>query len=437
MENVQEAVNRLNLLAETGQFEELLNQADRFIAEEDAFAPFYLFKGNALRALGQAEAAIEAYHQAIAKDPNDALARTALGGILFERGDYINALTACDSAILIDNSFPDPYVYSGNVLVALGYPDQAVYAYHRAYTLDPGSADLGEMVATLYAQEGELEKAVDVFFSLIQTNPSDAALHVKMGVALMYLLQNGASHKQISQYATAWRQMVPKDEYVNQVASALIDNRVDFDPLTPKAVDALFTAYAGLYDSSMETGEAGMLQEMRDMAGKICDTQKADICDLGCGTGLTGAVLKDFAKTAGLTGVDLCSAMLDQAFDKKIYDKVFHSENSAFLMQNPNMFDLITAGNVFSYTRSLAEQIAAMKTALKVGGHILFTFRKNTFNRQETFLYPPYYYLFTERMVKKVVEEAGLVVKEMRPLTLTERVDQSIEMVLCSAQKVA
>lgn len=173
------------------------------------------------------------------------------------------------------------------------------------------------------------------------------------------------------------------------------------------------------------------------MANRVCDTQKADICDLGCGTGLTGSILKDFANTAGLTGVDLCSAMLDRAYDKKIYDKIFHSENSAFLMQNPNMFDLITAGNVFSYTQSLEEQIAAMKTALKVGGHILFTFRKNTSSHKEVTLYPPYYYLFTERMVKKAVEGAGLIVKEMRPLKLTERVDQSIEMVLCLAQKVA
>ena len=437
MENVQEAVNRLNLLAETGQYEELLNQADRFIAEENTFAPFYLFKGNALRALGQSDGAIEAYHQAIAKDPNDALARTALGGLLFETGDYINALNACDSAILIDNGFPDPYVYSGNVLVALGYPDQAVFAYHRAYTLDPGSVDLGEMVATLYTQEGDLTKAADVFFSVIQTNPNDSAVHVKMGVALMYLLQNGASHKEIAQYATAWRQMVPKNDYVNQVASALINNQVDFDPLTPQAVDALFTTYADLYDSSMETGESGMLQEFHDTVGRICGTQKADVCDLGCGTGLTGAAVKDFAKTAGLTGVDLCSAMLDRAYDKKVYDKVFHSENSAFLMQNPNMFDIITAGNVFSYTKSLADQITAVKTALKTGGHVLFTFRKNTFNRDETMLYPPYYYVFTERMVKKAVEQAGLVIKEMRSLSLTERVDQSIEMALCVAQKVA
>ncbi len=437
MVNVQDAVNRLSLLADTEQFDELLNQSERFIAEDSSFAPFYLFKGNALRALGQPDDAIDAYREAISKDPNDALARTTLGRILFETGDYINALNACDGAILIDNGFPDPYVYSGNILVALGFPEQAVYAYHRAFTLDPTSIDLGEMVATMYAQIGDVEKTADVFFSLIQSNPNDAAVQIKFAVALLCLLQNGASHKQIAEYATSWRQMLPEDSYVQEVTAALIENRVDFDPMTPQAVDALFATYAPLYDSSMKAGEEGMFNEMRAALTRLYGTQTVDICDLGCGTGLSGEALKDFAKTGGLTGVDLCSAMLDLAYDKKVYDKIFHAESSDFLRQNPNMFDVITAGNVFSFTGALQEQLEAVKVALKTGGHVLFTFRKNTFDKTDMMLYPPYYYLFSENMVRRTVEQAGLGVKEMLTFPTNERVDQSIDMGLCVAQKLA
>ena len=437
MKNVQEIIARLNLLAESGQNEELLKQAERYIKEDKDFPLFYLFKANALRGLGEFDKAIAAYHEAIAKDPNDALARTSLGSLLYERGDYINALNACDSAILIDDKLPDSYVYSGNILVALGYPEQAVSAYHRAYTLDPTSIDLGEMIAVMYAQQGDLEKTTEVFFSLIQSNPNDDALQVKMAVALMYLLQNGASHKEVAKYAVTWRQLLPQNEYVNQVASALIENKVDFNPLTQQAIDALFTSYAPLYDFSMKVGESGMLEEVQKTINELYTTQELDICDLGCGTGLVGEVLKSKAKIAGLFGVDLCSSMLDQAYDKKIYDSIYHSENSTYLVQNPNKFDLIVAGNVFSYQNSLEEQILSIKNALKNGGYTVFTFRKNTINRKDILLYPPYYYLFTENYVKSVLEKAGLVIKEVKSLSLTERIDQSIEMMLCVAQKLS
>ncbi len=436
MKNLQDIINRLNILEETKQYEELLNQTERFIAEEDDFAPFYLFKGNALRSLNQPEKAIEAYQDAIASDPNDALARTALGRILFEKGDYINALNACDGAILIDNGFPDPYVYSANVLVALGYPEQAVFAYHRAYMLDPSSEDLGELVGTLFAREGELKETGEVFFSLIQNNPTNETLYIKMIVCLFYLLQNGASHKDISEYASSLRQMFTKNEFISLTTNALINNQIDFDPLTPQAVNTLFNVYASSYDSSMEGAETEVLQEINNILVKLYEPHTLDICDLGCGTGSVGKLLRNFSKDMGLIGVDLCSAMLDKAYDKKIYDKFFHAENTSFLKQNPNTFDLITSVDVFSYMKSFQNQIKAVKGALKSNGCFIFTFRKNTLNQQDIFLYPPYYYLYGEKYVEKTLKEEGFSLQEMRSVVLDERIDQSAENVLCVAQKI-
>tara|TARA_B110000090_G_C12987149_1_gene295156 strand:- start:115 stop:345 length:231 start_codon:yes stop_codon:yes gene_type:complete len=45
-----------------------------------------------------------------------------------------------------------------------------------------------------------------------------------------------------------------------------------------------------------------------------------DVLDLGCGTGLAGAWLKDYAKT--LTGVDLSESMVEVARKKMIYQSL-------------------------------------------------------------------------------------------------------------------
>ena len=53
---------------------------------------------------------------------------------------------------------------------------------------------------------------------------------------------------------------------------------------------------------------------------QLLGAAKGEIIDLGCGTGLIGQALKK--RRNRLTGVDISSAMLEQAGKKGVYDKL-------------------------------------------------------------------------------------------------------------------
>lgn len=96
-----------------------------------------------------------------------------------------------------------------------------------------------------------------------------------------------------------------------------------------------------------------------------------DILDAGCGTGLAGIDFKPHA--AALTGVDLSREMLERAEGRKIYDELLEMELGACMRGRPDGFDLIVAADVFCYIGDLTETLAAARTALRPGGHLLFS----------------------------------------------------------------
>lgn len=74
--------------------------------------------------------------------------------------------------------------------------------------------------------------------------------------------------------------------------------------------------------------------------------------DLGCGTGLTGAALRDMA--ADITGIDLSENMVEITHDKEIYETLYVAEVEDFLEDNDDeAFDLITATDVLPYLGAL------------------------------------------------------------------------------------
>ena len=85
--------------------------------------------------------------------------------------------------------------------------------------------------------------------------------------------------------------------------------------------------------------------------------RRARVLDLGCGTGLIGRALKNDENR--LTGVDISSAMLEQAGKKGVYDKLVEADIEKYCRRLPPA-DWVVAADVFGYVGRLDEIIPAV-----------------------------------------------------------------------------
>ena len=93
--------------------------------------------------------------------------------------------------------------------------------------------------------------------------------------------------------------------------------------------------------------------------------------DLGCGTGLSGAILRPHA--GRLVGVDLSGAMLEQAGKRGLYDELVREEIGDWLERERGRVDVALALDVFIYVGELARVMRALSAALVPGGLVAFT----------------------------------------------------------------
>eukprot|EP00600_Ochromonadales_sp_CCMP1393_P014925 CAMPEP_0175017496 /NCGR_PEP_ID=MMETSP0005-20121125/12431_1 /TAXON_ID=420556 /ORGANISM="Ochromonas sp., Strain CCMP1393" /LENGTH=742 /DNA_ID=CAMNT_0016274919 /DNA_START=122 /DNA_END=2350 /DNA_ORIENTATION=+ len=110
-----------------------------------------------------------------------------------------------------------------------------------------------------------------------------------------------------------------------------------------------------------------------------------DILDLGCGTGLAGSWLKDYAKT--LTGVDLNPTMLAVAQKKGLYDKLHEAPVMDFLQELQSQqqtqqqqqqqaqvdYDVVVSADLFAYMGELQPVFEQIATVMRSEGLFVFT----------------------------------------------------------------
>lgn len=103
--------------------------------------------------------------------------------------------------------------------------------------------------------------------------------------------------------------------------------------------------------------------------------------DLGCGTGLTGISLKGYVEH--MTGVDISTGMLDEAYDKEIYDDLYAGDVVEFVKEieddgqgDAKGWDLIVSTDVLPYLGALEEKFHHVSRCLEEDG--LFAFSSET-----------------------------------------------------------
>ena len=138
-------------------------------------------------------------------------------------------------------------------------------------------------------------------------------------------------------------------------------------------MEKLFDGYASKFDHSLvdklEYKAPKKISEM--MVQKSTDSSLGSVLDLGCGTGLAGAEIKEHCTY--LEGIDLSTSMLEKARNKNIYDKLMHRDILDYLSTEDLNFDYFISSDVFIYVGDLSDVFRLIKSRNRSGGKLVFS----------------------------------------------------------------
>ncbi|MCJ2094594.1 methyltransferase domain-containing protein [Methylobacterium sp. J-072] len=147
--------------------------------------------------------------------------------------------------------------------------------------------------------------------------------------------------------------------------------------LSPAYVRALFDGYAPRFERHLVDG-LGYVGPQLVLDALPAEPARFDAAlDLGCGTGLMGAAIRD--RVGHLTGVDLSPGMLALARTKThhgvpLYDRLAEGDLAAFLADEQRASaDLCLAADVLIYVGDLAPVLEGIAQVLKPCGLAAFT----------------------------------------------------------------
>jgi predicted TPR repeat methyltransferase len=264
------------------------------------------------------------------------LLRLTLQKALIACGDSGAALALARETALTNPDAAPAALGLGEVLLATERLPSAIAEFQRALRLDPRLEPARIGLGSAWLAAGEAEKALEAWREVGQNGSPTLA-------------------GRIAEAETVLRQ--PRSD--------------------PRYVRHLFDQFAPDYDTRMlgqlRYGVPGILRQLAEMLGV---GGNSDILDLGCGTGLMGEAVHDWANR--LDGVDISPAMVTKARLRKIYNELHVADLCSWLTENRRCYDLIFAADTLVYLGDLTGIFLGASRALASGGSFLVTVEKKS-----------------------------------------------------------
>ncbi len=354
-----------------GRHDEALALMERSVALAPAQADWHSNLGIVLKARARLDEAVTAFRQAIALDARHVNAYNNLGVLLRARGDIAEAESAYRTAIDLDPEHQDVHQNLGILLYGQRRMREAVACFCKVITLDPTHAQALRLLAMAHCVIGEYDKAVSICERWVREQPADPlAIHTLAA----------CSGRDVPERAS--------DAYV----------------------EAVFDSFAASFDAKLTLL---MYRAPRLVATMLAESgieegRTQDILDIGCGTGLCGPLLRDYA--ARLVGVDLSAKMLDQARERGVYDELVKGELTAYLRSCHQAYDVIVSADTLVYFGELDAVVEAAAQALRPDGQFVFTVEEwvGAEAGAEYSLRPHGRYTHSRAYVERLLTRAGL-----------------------------
>ncbi len=168
----------------------------------------------------------------------------------------------------------------------------------------------------------------------------------------------------------------PEDAEIAHVLSALRDEAPP-SRASDACVTQLYARFASFYDQSMRDDLGYEAPELlaRAISRALGGSERLrDVLDLGCGTGLSGQLLRGMA--GRLVGIDLSPEMLEQARARGVHDRLEVAEITGWLengVGGEGPFDLIVACDSLIYFGDLRSVLVPASRRLAARGVLAFT----------------------------------------------------------------
>jgi len=370
------------------------------------FANAYYNLGLLLAEKNAFSSAIDALNQTLSLAPTFSPAVGQLAEIYLFQTEYDKAIDLYEKRVELEPDHIDSYSQMGQAYLKLGGYQDAARCFEQVIALNPKHPQANHLLANAYIQLGEPDKALNYYFRQLEMAPQTESYY-NIGVVLMdknrhkeaelYLLQAAeqdpgylpvylnlgaiAIHRhddaKAIQYYEAALQINPNDEEIQHILAAL--KQEDTPDKAPAAyLEHLFDHYAHYYDQHL-TGALNYhvpeaIYEALDLE-KNLSHKSWRILDLGCGTGLCGALFSQHKAT--LVGMDISSNMIALAKQKNCYDDLIVADIETGL-KNQDLFDIIIAADVFTYIGNLEPLFNEVKKHLSKNGLFIFSVEKTT-----------------------------------------------------------
>lgn len=392
--------NVANLYALQNQYEQALTHYIKATHAAPDFSQAHFNLGLLLLKNQQLEAAKAQFNNVLTLNPGATEALFYLAVLSLAANELDEAEKRFNEVLIQDSEHIESLVNLGVIALKRNQNQTAVDYFTKALALNNEHVEARNNLAATFMHHDRFENALMHYDVLLKKEPSNQEYLYNSGVAQMALghlneatllfeqvLSQAPQHTpSLSNLAAIHVKLENKplaQTYLERVLAITPDDKISQHQLhaltgenttehIPDYAQNLFNNYALSYDHHMQgTLHYSIPAHISKILHQLPPSTFEKTLDLGCGTGLTGSVLRESSQL--LVGVDIAEKMLAHAREKNIYDVLIHKELCAFLQEENQHYNLIIAADVFPYFSDLTQLIALVNQHLDAFGYFIFT----------------------------------------------------------------
>ena len=383
--------------------QKVLKLNDKNVAAWQNLANVAFCQGNYTEALSY-------YQKMFDYNPNSYIAMINMANTYYCLEKYVLALDFARKSMEKHPSSAAAHLLAANALNALGRYEKAIDMYLQAYELDKDNTEILSLLSDAYRAVNDWESCMVyawrfLKYSLEKTN----AMQMNFGY-LLYECYSEKGPDLAQKFAQKWMKFFPDNKITQHMGNAILNSK-NVQSSDEEFIKETFDVFALDFDAtlaSLDYQAPHLIAEALAQNLKKSIFKKYSILDLGCGTGLCGEQIKDFAMRRAFVGVDLSEKMLDVARGKNIYSQLVCDDICRYMEYNPRFFDVVTASDVFTYFGDLSKVFVRVARTLSPDGYFVFTFSDNSENEDDFFLTPSGRFIHNFSYVERVLKSVGL-----------------------------